>query len=192
VTCAHLGLSTPPTMASLARRPHQTIPHNVIQSLRGDGRSLLSKLVVGCLLLVSDVVRRWADSRWWLPLGLAWRTCWVIKWCRRRGGCCASSPGHCGHFRTSNKIRIIANELRMFKKPNLTSLVLYPYRCTDWSEIWHGGGNLLRAKFHPHRCNVSPLRGEKPQNRPLSKLNTGTLCTGAVRNAASNQLKCPK
>jgi len=22
-------------------------------------------------------------------------------------------------------------------------------------------------------CNVSPLRGEKPQNRPLSKLNTG-------------------
>jgi len=24
-------------------------------------------------------------------------------------------------------------------------------------------GPLLRAKFHPHRCNVSPLRGEKPQ-----------------------------
>ena len=34
-------------------------------------------------------------------------------------------------------------------------------------------GPLLLAKFHPHRCNVSPLRGEKPQNRPLSKLNTG-------------------
>ena len=29
--------------------------------------------------------------------------------------------------------------------------------------------------FTPHRCNVSPLRGEKPQNRPLSKLNTGRL-----------------
>jgi len=29
------------------------------------------------------------------------------------------------------------------------------------------------AKFHPHQCNVSPLRGDKPQNRPLSKLNTG-------------------
>jgi len=28
-------------------------------------------------------------------------------------------------------------------------------------------GPLLRAKFHPHRCNVSLLRGEKPQNRPL-------------------------
>ena len=50
-------------------------------------------------------------------------------------------------------------------------------------------GPLLHAKFHPHRCNVSPLRGEKPQNRPLSKLNTGrfalramlpvTKCTGA-------------
>jgi len=34
-------------------------------------------------------------------------------------------------------------------------------------------GPLLRAKFHPHRCNVAPLRGEKPQNWPLSKLNTG-------------------
>ena len=32
-------------------------------------------------------------------------------------------------------------------------------------------GPLLRAKFHPHRCNVSPLRGENPQHRPLSKLN---------------------
>ena len=31
-------------------------------------------------------------------------------------------------------------------------------------------GPLLRARFHPHRCNVSPLRGENLQNRPLSKL----------------------
>ena len=30
---------------------------------------------------------------------------------------------------------------------------------------------LLRAKFHPHRCNVSPLWSENLQNRPLSKLN---------------------
>ena len=45
----------------------------------------------------------------------------------------------------------------------------YPCRCTDWGEICHGGGAsdpLLRAKFQPHRCNVSPLRGEKPQKRP--------------------------
>jgi len=33
-------------------------------------------------------------------------------------------------------------------------------RCTDCGEIWHGGGAvrgpedaLLRAKFHPNRCN---------------------------------------
>jgi len=36
------------------------------------------------------------------------------------------------------------------------------------------------AKFHPHRCNVSPLRGEKPQNRPLSKLNTGKFALRAM------------
>ena len=38
----------------------------------------------------------------------------------------------------------------------------------------------LHAKFHPHRCNVSPLRGEKPQNRPLSKLNTGRFALRAM------------
>ena len=32
-------------------------------------------------------------------------------------------------------------------------------------------GPLLRAEFHHHRCDVSSLRGENPQNRPLSKLN---------------------
>ena len=34
-------------------------------------------------------------------------------------------------------------------------------RCTDGGEIWHGGGPLLRAKFHPHRCNdkgIGPLK----------------------------------
>ena len=41
-------------------------------------------------------------------------------------------------------------------------------------------GPLLRAKFHPHPCNVSPLRGEKPQNRPLSKLNTGRFALRAM------------
>ena len=69
--------------------------------------------------------------------------------------------------------------------------VLHPCRCTDGGEIWHGGGDrsgteegtfgpLLRAKFHPHRWNVSPLRGEKPQNRPLSKLNTGRFALRAM------------
>jgi len=41
-------------------------------------------------------------------------------------------------------------------------------------------GPLLRAKLYPHRCNVSPLRGEKPQNRPLSKLNTGRFALRAM------------
>ena len=39
------------------------------------------------------------------------------------------------------------------------------------------GTELLRAKF---RCIVSPLRGEKPQNRPLSKLNTGRFALRAM------------
>jgi len=36
-------------------------------------------------------------------------------------------------------------------------------RCTDGGEIWLGGGDLpiLRAKFHPHRCND---KGVGPQN----------------------------
>ena len=61
--------------------------------------------------------------------------------------------------------------------------VLHPCRCTDGGEIWHGGGDLRSpplAKFHPHQYNVSPLRGEKPKNRPLSKLNTGRLALHAV------------
>jgi len=32
-------------------------------------------------------------------------------------------------------------------------------------------GPVLHVKFHPHRCNLSPLRREKPQNLPLSSLN---------------------
>jgi len=36
-----------------------------------------------------------------------------------------------------------------------------------WGEIWHGGG----CQISPHRCSVSPLRGEKPENRSLGNLN---------------------
>jgi len=53
----------------------------------------------------------------------------------------------------------------------------------------HGG---LHAKLHPNRCNVLPLRGEKPQNRPLSmpKLNTGGLrCAQCCRKQRSNVLE---
>jgi len=41
-------------------------------------------------------------------------------------------------------------------------------------------GTFLHAKFNPHRCNVSPVRGVKPQNRPLSKLNTGRFALHAM------------
>jgi len=49
-------------------------------------------------------------------------------------------------------------------------------------------GPLLHAKFHPHRCNVLPLRGEKPQNRPLSKLNTGRFALHAMLPVTSSIL----
>ena len=55
--------------------------------------------------------------------------------------------------------------------------VLYPNRCTGGGEIWHGGAPP---------CQISPPsvhRGEKPQNRPLSNLNTGAL---RFANAAGN------
>jgi len=32
----------------------------------------------------------------------------------------------------------------------------------------------------PHRCNMSPLRGEKPQNRPMSKLNNQRFALRAM------------
>ena len=55
-------------------------------------------------------------------------------------------------------------------------------------------GPLLHAKFHPHRCNVSPLQGEKPQNWPLSKLNTGRFALRAklpVKIQDSQKLPSP-
>ena len=50
-------------------------------------------------------------------------------------------------------------------------------------------GPLIHAKFHPHRCNVSPLRGEKPQNRPLSKRNTGRFALRAMLPVIMKKLK---
>ena len=67
--------------------------------------------------------------------------------------------------------------------------------CTDGGEIWHGGGDLHHPKFHPHLRffapqgrHVAPMGvkfgteegTEKPQNRPLSKLNTGRLALRAM------------
>jgi len=55
------------------------------------------------------------------------------------------------------------------------TLVVAPIGVKFGMEEGTVGGPLLHAKVHHHRCNVLPLRGEKPQNRPLSKLNTGGL-----------------
>jgi len=40
---------------------------------------------------------------------------------------------------------------------NFSLGVLYPNLCTNGVKF----GMELHAKFHPHRCNVSPLRGKK-------------------------------
>jgi len=40
-------------------------------------------------------------------------------------------------------------------------------------------GLLLRAKFHPHRCNMSPAR-RKPSKSASSKLNTGRFALRAM------------
>jgi len=59
--------------------------------------------------------------------------------------------------------------------------VLYPYRCTNVGEIWHGG-SLLHAKFHPHRCDLF-LWGEKPENRPLGNLSNQRFALRAMLQA---------
>jgi len=55
----------------------------------------------------------------------------------------------------------------------------YPYRCTDAVKF---GTDSSVPNFTPaHRCNVSPLRGEKPQNRPLSRPNLAYIPALALR-----------
>jgi len=49
---------------------------------------------------------------------------------------------------------------------------VFPHFCPDKHKLWHGErtyGPLPLAKFHFYRGNVSPLRGEKPIFRPVSK-----------------------
>jgi len=76
--------------------------------------------------------------------------------------------------------------------------VLHPCRCTDGVKF--GFGPLLHAKFLPYfskkpkfgggpssmpnftpiGATCRPCGGEKPQNRPLSKLNTGRYALRAM------------
>ena len=61
-----------------------------------------------------------------------------------------------------------------------------PLLLYQWGEIWHGGVDL-HAKFDTHRCNVSPLRGKKPQNRPLSNLRDRHLALDAMLPVTSSK-----
>ena len=49
-----------------------------------------------------------------------------------------------------------------------------------WGEVWRGGGSPPPRQISPHRCNLSPLRGEKPQNWPLSNLNNPQFALRAM------------
>ena len=77
----------------------------------------------------------------------------------------------------------MSNSYRWFSDFLRTNMCDFLYNMTVGKRVFvtdHISGPLLHAKFHPHRCNVSPLRGEKPQNRPLSKLNTGRFALRAM------------
>ena len=76
---------------------------------------------------------------------------------------------------------------------------VFPHFCPDKREIRHGGADLRsyslpaglpsgpRDEFHVYRGNVSPLRGEKPVFRLLSKNNTGMAALRAGRLPAGNE-----
>jgi len=62
--------------------------------------------------------------------------------------------------------------------------VVCPYRFSpmglqfgmeEWTEWTFGDRSTSPWQISPHRWNVSTLRGEKAQNRPLSNLITGAL-----------------
>jgi len=68
---------------------------------------------------------------------------------------------HCGAFICRNFGKILV-KFSVLGAP-------HPHPCIDWGKFGveeSTFGRLLHAKFHPNRCNVSPLRGEKPQNHP--------------------------
>ena len=52
--------------------------------------------------------------------------------------------------------------------------------------LWGYGGEIWHSlcQISPQPCNVSPLQGKRPQNRPLSNLTTITLASS--NNAGKN------
>ena len=57
----------------------------------------------------------------------------------------------------------------------------YQYNCPLHDSYKIYLGPLLPAKFRLHRFNVSPMRGEKPKNRSVSKNNTSSFALHASR-----------
>jgi len=51
-------------------------------------------------------------------------------------------------------------------------VVLHPCRCTDGSEIWHGGGDLRSQRSPPPWPNFIPI-GATPVGRKTSKSASG-------------------
>ena len=81
----------------------------------------LSQLIIGSLLFAAVVRRLLVTNQQRYLRGMPYRTVHSFA---------ATMQHHRGYFQTSNKIGIDANELRMFKKTNLTSLVHSLYHLT--------------------------------------------------------------
>ena len=64
---------------------------------------------------------------------------------------------------------------RVYISFGMRQVLKFCWICSRGYGVW----SPLPCQISPHRCNESPLRGEKPQNRP-SKLNTGRLAQRAM------------
>jgi len=102
---------------------------------------------------------------------------------------------HCDHFRTSNKSRIIANELQMFEKPNVTSLerglssfpqVFFLWLLQKFGEKWHkcftGWKPFLSPKQQCNgtKGNTLSIGSNQLSDLRLSSSTTGLLYTGSL------------
>ena len=58
----------------------------------------------------------------------------------------------------------------------------YPNRCTDWGEIWHGGGDRPPCQISPQSVQHVATAGRKPQNQQLATI-TGCVTASLVVNA---------
>jgi len=70
-----------------------------------------------------------------------------------------------------------------YLSPNFSFGGPIPLSLHRWSEIWRGEGDFRSPTPRqnlPHRCNLSPLRGKKHWNRPLSNSNNRRFALRAV------------